>query len=47
MPHQYTVYGSELSLFTRKLEAGLVFYNIPFTRIIKTQDISDCQSIKC
>ena len=41
MPNQYTVYGSELSLFTRKLEAGLVFYNIPFTRIIKTQDIRE------
>ncbi len=38
MKYQYTVYGIELSLFTRKLEAAMIFYNTPFERKPKTQD---------
>ncbi len=38
MKYQYTVYGIELSLFTRKLEAAMIFYGAPFERKPKTQD---------
>ena len=38
MKYQYAVYGMELSLFTRKLEAAMIFYNAPFVRKPKTQD---------
>ncbi len=34
----YTIYGGELSLFTRKLEAALTFYGANFTRENKTAD---------
>ena len=37
MAYQYTVYGLELSLFTRKLEAALIFYGAPFVHKPKTQ----------
>ena len=37
MHYQYTVYGLELSLFTRKLEAAMIFYGAPFVRKPKTQ----------
>lgn len=30
MAGQYTIYGSELSYFTRKLEAAMIFYGAPF-----------------
>ena len=36
LAHQYTVYGLELSLFTRKLEAAMDFYGAPFVRKPKT-----------
>lgn len=38
MKYQYTIYGIELSLFTRKLEAAMIFYGAPFERKPKTQD---------
>ncbi len=38
MKYQYTVYGMELSLFTRKLEAAVTFYGAPFVRKPKTHD---------
>ena len=31
MSQQYTIYGSELSYFSRKLEAAMIFYGVPFT----------------
>lgn len=34
----YTVYGGELSLFTRKLEAALTFYGADFQRAAKNED---------
>ena len=36
MPDNYTLYGSELSLFTRKLASALVWYGVPFERQPKT-----------
>jgi hypothetical protein len=36
MPDNYTLYGSVLSLFTRKLESALVWYGVPFARQPKT-----------
>ena len=35
----YVVYGGELSYFTRKLEAGLIFYGLDYEIRGKTQDI--------
>lgn len=34
--NSYTLYGGELSLFTRKLEAALIFYGADFTQQAKT-----------
>lgn len=34
----YRIYGGELSLFTRKLEAAATFYGMPFERQAKTPD---------
>ena len=34
--NNYTIYGFELSLFTRKLEAAMAFYGAPFVRKPKT-----------
>ena len=34
----YTVYGGELSLFTRKLEAAMVFYGAPYRRVAKDEE---------
>jgi glutathione S-transferase len=39
MATDYILYGAELSLFTRKLESALVWYDIPFSRRAKTSDI--------
>ena len=38
MPAGYVVYGGELSLFTRKLEAAMAFYGADYIREAKTQD---------
>ena len=35
MSQQYTIYGSELSYFTRKLEAAMIFYGAPFELLRK------------
>ena len=37
----YTVYGGELSLFTRKLEAALHFYGADWERAAKTKEAGD------
>ena len=34
----YTIYGGELSLFTRKLEAAMIFYGAPFQVAAKNAD---------
>ncbi len=36
----YTVYGGELSLFTRKLEAAMIFYGADFQLKAKTPDVA-------
>jgi len=36
----YTIYGGELSLFTRKLEAAMIFYGADFEMLPKTPDIA-------
>jgi glutathione S-transferase len=38
MAQHYVVYGGELSLFTRKLEAALQFYGAQYARVPKTSD---------
>jgi glutathione S-transferase len=38
MPAGYVVYGGELSLFTRKLEAAMAFYGADYVREAKTQE---------
>ena len=37
---EYILYGPPLSLFTRKLEAALRFYGVPFRSEAKTQENS-------
>ena len=37
---KYTIYGDELSLFTRKLECACLFYGLEFERRTKTPDIA-------
>lgn len=41
MDRSYVVYGSELSYFTRKLEAALEFYGASFERRRKSPDIAE------
>jgi glutathione S-transferase len=40
MSTRYTIYGGELSLFTRKLEAAMIFYGADFELAAKTPDNS-------
>ncbi len=40
MNSHYRVYGGELSYFTRKLEAALIFYGADFEIVAKTPDIA-------
>jgi glutathione S-transferase len=40
MSSEYILYGPKLSLFTRKLEAALRFYDAPFRRVDKTGENS-------
>ena len=40
MTQPYIVYGGELSYFTRKLEAAMIFYGAEFTIQAKTPDIA-------
>lgn len=39
MSQEYVVYGGELSYFTRKLEAAMVFYGAEWRRAPKTPDV--------
>lgn len=39
MVQTYTIYGSELSYFTRKLEAAMIFYGADFAVKAKTQEV--------
>jgi glutathione S-transferase len=41
MTGTYIVYGGELSYFTRKLEAGLIFYGLDYEIRAKTQDVRE------
>ena len=41
MPEKYIVYGGELSYFTRKLEAAMVFYGAEFELRSKTSDVRE------
>lgn len=41
MTGAYIVYGGELSYFTRKLEAGLIFYGIDYEIRAKTPDVRE------
>ena len=38
---EYTIYGGELSLFTRKLEAAMIFYGADYELVAKTSDNSE------
>ncbi len=38
MPESYVIYGGELSLFTRKLEAAMIFYGAPFEMAAKASN---------
>ncbi|MGD8417118.1 MAG: glutathione S-transferase family protein [Pseudomonadales bacterium] len=40
MNHTYVVYGGELSYFTRKLEAAMIFYGADFQMRAKTPDVA-------
>ncbi len=40
MTQPYIVYGGELSYFTRKLEAAMIFYGAEFTNQAKTPDLA-------
>lgn len=39
MSSQHTIYGSELSYFTRKLEAAMIFYGAPYSLERKTAEV--------
>jgi len=34
IPHEYVIHGAPFSLFTRKLEAALIFYDLPFRHAV-------------